>query len=221
MTIRCGGFGSELGRSMIEMLGVLAIVGVLSIGGISAFQKAMNKHKINQVTEELSLFINELLRYSADWQRMLVNNGATIMTLSSELDYFVPAKWKRVGTMVYDGMGNRIAVRLHKQVVGRRPMLGIIYVFYLSGVDKAKVDLCMACFDRIRSYADSLGGMMTWRRVSDKPGKGLWVYGNAYCDGKTKKCLKDLTLKEMREMCSIFQGDDDDKVNSFEIYFPL
>ena len=37
----------ESGRSMIEMLGVLAIVGVLSVGGISGYSKAMSKYKID------------------------------------------------------------------------------------------------------------------------------------------------------------------------------
>ena len=36
------------GRSMIEMLGVLAIIGVLSVGGIAGYSKAMLKIKINK-----------------------------------------------------------------------------------------------------------------------------------------------------------------------------
>lgn len=37
----------EQGRSMVEMLGVLAIIGVLSIGGIAGYTYAMNKHRTN------------------------------------------------------------------------------------------------------------------------------------------------------------------------------
>lgn len=33
--------GSQSGRSMVEMLGVLAIIGVLSIGGIAGYSRAM------------------------------------------------------------------------------------------------------------------------------------------------------------------------------------
>ncbi len=36
---------SQLGRSMIEMLGVLAIIAVLSVGGIAGFSKAMENIK--------------------------------------------------------------------------------------------------------------------------------------------------------------------------------
>jgi Tfp pilus assembly protein PilE len=40
---------SQKGRSMVEMLGVLAIIGVLSVGGISAYGVAMKKHKANEL----------------------------------------------------------------------------------------------------------------------------------------------------------------------------
>ncbi len=40
--------GGQRGRSMIEMLGVLAIIGVLSVGGVAGYSKAMMKWKINK-----------------------------------------------------------------------------------------------------------------------------------------------------------------------------
>ncbi len=46
---------NEQGRSMIEMLGVLAIVGVLSVGGIAGYSKAMNKFKTNKVIEQVNM----------------------------------------------------------------------------------------------------------------------------------------------------------------------
>jgi len=39
---------TESGRSMVEMLGVLAIIGVLSIGGIAGYTQAMKKYHINE-----------------------------------------------------------------------------------------------------------------------------------------------------------------------------
>ncbi len=50
----------ENGRSMIEMLGVLAIIGVLSISAISGFRSAMDKHKANQVLNDVALGLAEL-----------------------------------------------------------------------------------------------------------------------------------------------------------------
>ena len=42
---------SEKGRSMVEMLGVLAIIGVLSIGGIAGYTLAMNRIRANEILD--------------------------------------------------------------------------------------------------------------------------------------------------------------------------
>ncbi len=46
---------NEKGRSMIEMLGVLAIIGVLSVGGIYGYTVAMRKYKANEIAQTLSM----------------------------------------------------------------------------------------------------------------------------------------------------------------------
>ncbi len=50
-------YTNENGRSMVEMLGVLAIIGVLSVGGIAGYSKAMNKYKINKTTDQVSMLV--------------------------------------------------------------------------------------------------------------------------------------------------------------------
>ena len=47
----------QSGRSMVEMLGVLAIVGVLSVGGIAGYSKAMAKFKNTKVMDQASMLI--------------------------------------------------------------------------------------------------------------------------------------------------------------------
>ena len=51
---------NETGRSMIEMLGVLAIIGVLSVGGIAGYSKAMNKFKTNKVADNVSMIVTNI-----------------------------------------------------------------------------------------------------------------------------------------------------------------
>ena len=41
----------ESGRSMVEMLGVLAIIGVLSIGGIAGYVLSMNRYRANAMLD--------------------------------------------------------------------------------------------------------------------------------------------------------------------------
>ncbi len=46
---------TEGGRSMVEMLGVLAVIGVLSVGGIAGYTMAMNKYKANEIVNGISM----------------------------------------------------------------------------------------------------------------------------------------------------------------------
>lgn len=45
----------QSGRSMVEMLGVLAIIGVLSVGGIAGYRTAMNQYEANQIINNITL----------------------------------------------------------------------------------------------------------------------------------------------------------------------
>lgn len=70
---------NEQGRSMIEMLGVLAIVGVLSVGGIAGYSKAMNKFKTNKVGDQIQM-ISTNIRTLFSSQRTYagLNNGMAL-----------------------------------------------------------------------------------------------------------------------------------------------
>ena len=72
----------EHGRSMIEMLGVLAIVGILSIGAISGYTKAMQKIKNDRMVTQLSMLVMNIrsgfigqMDYSSLSSRVLLDAG--------------------------------------------------------------------------------------------------------------------------------------------------
>ena len=76
---------SENGRSMVEMLGVLAIIGVLSVGAISGYSKAMMKYKLNKQTEQLNTVFNAVDRNLHSFNNINTEAGhATTLT-----SYFV------------------------------------------------------------------------------------------------------------------------------------
>jgi len=61
----CGTDAPQSGRSMIEMLGVLAIIGVLSVGGIAGYSKAMQKYRINKAIEQITLIAGNVRSFFA------------------------------------------------------------------------------------------------------------------------------------------------------------
>ncbi len=95
---------NETGRSMVEMLGVLAIVGVLSIGGVAGYRYAVDKMNANEI-------INELRKQAitASQQRVLGQN----INLS---EYGVGAKIEGTYTVTpttnYDGNASQFALEV-------------------------------------------------------------------------------------------------------------
>ena len=64
----------ESGRSMVEMLGVLAIIGVLSVGGIAGYSLSMRRHRANAVVDAVSKF--STITYG-ECQQRIMNGEAT------------------------------------------------------------------------------------------------------------------------------------------------
>ena len=54
---------AQSGRSMVEMLGVLAVIGVLSIGGIMGYNYGMDKYRANETINELTVRAMSLINY--------------------------------------------------------------------------------------------------------------------------------------------------------------
>ena len=63
----------ETGRSMVEIIGVLAIIGVLSVGGIAGYRYAMNQIAYNKVLDIFSKF--ELMYFTevSNWENSIFN----------------------------------------------------------------------------------------------------------------------------------------------------
>lgn len=45
---------------MVEILGVLAIIGVLTVAGIAGYSKAMSKYKINKIKDQMTTLISNI-----------------------------------------------------------------------------------------------------------------------------------------------------------------
>ena len=66
---------TQFGRSMVEMLGVLAIIGVLSIGGLLGYRRAVNNQQANQILDDVNRFAFVILERSGLPQGDVVPKG--------------------------------------------------------------------------------------------------------------------------------------------------
>jgi len=66
---------TQSGRSMIEMMGVLAIVGVLSAGGIAGYNMAMQSYKTNALIEKIQLISVQTRKlYKGDYSNIKIQD---------------------------------------------------------------------------------------------------------------------------------------------------
>ncbi|MBR1916103.1 MAG: hypothetical protein IJ830_06695 [Alphaproteobacteria bacterium] len=71
---------NQSGRSMVEMLGVLAIIGVLSAGGLAGYSKAMFKHKLNSTMDQITMLVTNI-RTMYGTQGNYANLGTDVVSL--------------------------------------------------------------------------------------------------------------------------------------------
>ena len=76
----------QFGRSMIEMLGVLAIIGVLSIGGLLGYRRAVNNHQANVILDDVNRFAFVILERSGLALGKVVPEGDFVKNTTYQLE---------------------------------------------------------------------------------------------------------------------------------------
>ena len=77
---------SEQGRSMIEMIGVLAIVAVLSVGGLKGYNYAMRRIKIQKFMDEFGLVLSQAHENFLNMDRVDITTATVLVQETSNLE---------------------------------------------------------------------------------------------------------------------------------------
>ena len=109
------------GRSMVEMLGVLAIIGVLSVGAIAGYSKAMMKYKLNKQAEQLTQILFSLEHYREMLGRdrnNIANQYSSVVPLLMKLNT-IPSEMYKPDRYGYlrDVFGNLVNVTFYNDGV--------------------------------------------------------------------------------------------------------
>ena len=192
---------NPLGRSMIEMLGVLAIIGVLSVGGIAGYSKAMEKYKMNKVISEYSFMISGLLEHLNNLKQNSSDVSGTKIGLTdfAEAANIIPSTWKKASTTsLTDSYGNGIVMYLGAtQNDGKLLVLD----FWLGGKDKSfDVKFCREFFYNVAYPLHPVVIHASMHRDEQGTTRANIWRGDAYCDG-SRKCLRDITLSDINSAC--------------------
>ena len=68
---------NELGRSMIEIIGILALVGILSALALLGYQKGMAKHKLNVASDQISTIVSNISQAFVNEDNYVAISGST------------------------------------------------------------------------------------------------------------------------------------------------
>ncbi len=189
---------NPLGRSMIEMLGVLAIIGVLSVGGIAGYSKAMEKWKVNKLIGEYTEFMFNAIEHADDIRK--VPNGSCYADIMQSLNA-IPTSWTYDNASnVHDRLNNRIQIwRGGSDLVFEIYLLEEYEVKDSYSLAEQRVQLCRELFlNFVQPLSEFVDYSYVWRGDAQTLNQ-LW-YGNNYC-GADKKCLKNVTLAEINTAC--------------------
>ena len=74
----------ESGRSMIEMLGVLTIMGVLTVGAVGMISTAMRTQKRNAVNDEVIQMTTQVRTLLGEYDDFSHINNSTILMASAQ-----------------------------------------------------------------------------------------------------------------------------------------
>ncbi|MCM1323436.1 MAG: hypothetical protein NC218_04680 [Acetobacter sp.] len=197
----------QLGRSMIEMLGVLAIVGILSVGGIAGYSKAMQRYKLNKVVDEYQIFMQEYLAYKDDFiqAQKQANESSNLYFVASYLKNMgiVPAGWIVKEVWIQDSVGAMFAPFARKN-----QGLDIDYQIKRKDAGVDNIELCLTMTNNVfKPLAPMLYSLGTYEESYNDDGgisgasSSLKFYGDSYCDDVEKKCVRSMPIEDIIKAC--------------------
>ena len=196
------GKSASTGRSMVEMLGVLAIIGVLSVGAIAGYSKAMMKYKLNKQTEQINQLIGTIIRYksslminpdsadapTSDYQLvpLLKKLGEIPKEMYTSPDYFIKDSFA-TGYYIYNRNNDKGVVSLRTYNLER---------------NESSFQTCKNLYLIAKEWHKEISAISTIAYKGDEYGEKACYLGDNKQSGITcNKRIKDLKLTDLDDIC--------------------
>lgn len=183
----------ENGRSMVEMLGVLAIIGVLSGGGLAGYNKAMMQHKLNKNAEQIGYLLSVAI-YNNDKLKDAGKDMIAELKALGAYTWDIEFQTQKDGyNYVYDSLQNPLGFE-HSSSGGTAIRIE------LPPSDFA-VKICQNYINVFKSFADDLDMVYVSNfNLTEGTSSHLRYAGTKYCN--SDKCLKDVTNADIIPLCT-------------------
>ena len=186
---------ASTGRSMVEMLGVLAIIGVLSVGAIAGYSKAMRKYRLNKQAEQINSILNSTLSFEENLGRASGSGYQRISLIpilkklnSIPLEMLV----KNDDEQIKDAMGSFITVYSVKESS---------QYYYQLTLGGTTLDVCMNVVNTFKANSNDLGqiNISCWQGGQTTQVKRY--FGDKDCSNSGKKCIRNMNVTQINDFC--------------------
>ena len=185
------------GRSMVEMLGVLAIVGVLSVGAIAGYSKAMRKYRLNKQAEQINSILNSTLSYGADLGKPQGTgySRTSLIPILKKLNA-IPMEMNNSANneTLTDAMGSQIVIYAVHESDGTS--------YYQLNLGSAyALDVCVNTINTFKANADILAQINISCWEGSQSTKVTRFMGDNYCSASANNCIRNMTVSQINDFC--------------------
>ena len=185
---------TQSGRSMVEMLGVLAIIGVLSIGAIAGYSKAMFKYKLNKQTTQIGYILDYIIANQDQLRKLPYYMKNTLNKLG-----VVPNEMVKDNTeYAYDVFNSRIKLENSSNAAAS---YGFALGVEINSGNNAS-EICRNFLTMAKARADDVSYVYVQKKEADNSFSG----SDAYYGNKVKhmsRYLRNMDMVTMDNTCKV------------------
>lgn len=195
---------NQIGRSMIEMLGVLAIIGVLSVGSIAGYSKAMMKYKMNKHAERFNMLLTNVLQISGSINKALPGGTTNDIFYNEFLD---KAKLLPDGVVYKKENNSHLYIKKdhlrdslgNKMSFYSRTSYGYSFGLYIN-IDNTSYssDICYNIINITKEHASDIIRLLR----EDDTTSGIASQA-IYSDCNQGTCFKNITVADITNICKV------------------
>lgn len=194
---------NQSGRSMVEMLGVLAIIGVLSVGGLAGYSKAMTKYKLNKQASQLNQVLNTAATYYKSFSDVAgsITTSQNMMPILIKLGEIPREMIKpRETNYIYDVFNTKIDFYIYP-ADKRQALVHMFPEFTKKSIQN--MEICRNILYTLKENAGSIYSVgFVGNYTLDEAHTDSFL-GNSACSAKSSTpCLATMTQDQIYTACS-------------------
>ncbi len=198
------GKSASTGRSMVEMLGVLAIIGVLSVGAIAGYSKAMTKYKLNKHAEQMNTVINAIARNAHNFGN--IGAGTSLVNVFIKMGE-IPQEMIKSGDAnhIFDIFGQSWMIFTNSE--NRTIFLTTDGNHSLSTSSSDNLAICQNTLTVAKENSGNIHYIATASNYYNENSIVKMLRGDSSCDKQSStKCLKDMNMNDIYDICTAHRG---------------